>query len=146
MGKFHQGKFIPVNPQKYVGDWSQIFFRSNWEKKCMIWFDMNPDVIKWSSEEIVIPYVSPVDSRQHRYFPDFLIQVKRPNGAIVTYLVEVKPEKQTQPPKKPKRITPRYIQECCTYGVNEAKWEAAHKYCKQKGFIFMILTEKAIRP
>ena len=38
--------------------------------------DLNPDVLKWGSEETVIPYVSPLDNKIHRYFVDFYIQVR----------------------------------------------------------------------
>jgi hypothetical protein len=73
---FHKRKYTPVNPQKYVGDHSNIIMRSSWETKFAIWCDKNPSVLKWSSEETIVPYISPVDNRYHRYFIDFKIQIR----------------------------------------------------------------------
>lgn len=115
--------------------------RSSWETKFAIWCDKNPSVIKWSSEETVVPYVSPIDNRAHRYFIDFKIQVKNNDGNLKTYLVEIKPDSQTRPPIPPSRKTKRFIQEVMTWGVNEAKWKAATNYANDRGWEFMILTE-----
>jgi hypothetical protein len=141
---FHKRKYTPVNPQKYVGDHSNIIMRSSWETKFAIWCDKNPSVLKWSSEETIVPYISPVDNRYHRYFIDFKIQIRNSSGTIKTYLVEVKPLKQTQPPIKPSRKTKRFLQEVMTYGVNEAKWKYATEYAKDRGWEFIIITEKEL--
>ncbi len=97
--------------------------------------------MEWGSEEFWIPYLSPVDNRVHRYFPDFIIKVKESAGQVKTYVVEVKPKKQTQPPKKPKRQTKSYIYECKTYAVNQAKWKAAVEFCKDHMIQFKVITE-----
>jgi len=109
-------------------------------------FDENPNVLTWGSEEICIPYVSPVDGKRHRYYPDFILELKNKNGEIETLVVEVKPSKQTIEPKKPKsgRITRGYISEVKTYAVNSAKWEAAKEACHLRGWNFRIITEKEI--
>lgn len=107
----------------------------------MNWCDANSAVIEWSSETTVIPYVCPTDNRMHRYFIDFKIKVKTKDG-IKTYLVEIKPEKQTMPPATPKRKTKQYIHEVMTWGKNEAKWRYAKEYCKDRGYEFIILTER----
>ena len=138
---YHQSKYIPKNPEKYVGDASNIFSRSSWEYKFMIWADTHPSVIKWNSEECIVPYISPVDNRPHRYFVDFTIMVKDTNGNIRKYLVEIKPKAQTLPPKKRKK-TKQYLEELKTYAVNQAKWEAASKVCDRSGYTFMVLTEE----
>ena len=138
----YQGYFKPQNPQKYKGDPSNIIYRSGWELKLMSYLDKHQDVIQWQSEEFFIPYRSPVDGRVHRYFPDFLVKKKNPNGIIETVLIEVKPEAQTKPPVKQSKVTKKYINEVFTWGVNEAKWEAADKYCKDRGWTFQIFTEK----
>lgn len=138
---FHKRLFKPINPQKYIGDPTNIVMRSSWETKFAIWCDTNPAVIKWSSEETIIPYVSPVDNKAHRYFVDFKIQVKKNNGSTKTYLVEIKPESQTKPPIPPSKKTKKFIQEVMTWGVNEAKWKAAKNYALDRGWEFMILTE-----
>jgi hypothetical protein len=142
--KFYQGKFRPSNPGKYRGDVNNIIYRSSWELKFLLYADRNPNIIEYSSEEIVIPYLSPVDKRWHRYFPDFLIKVKTKDGQIKSILIEVKPHKQTKPPEKGKRVTKRYITEIATWGVNEAKWKAAEEYCKDRKWEFKILTEKEL--
>lgn len=141
--KYHQGRFIPKNPQKYHGDPTNIVFRSSWERKAMIFFDMNPNILKWSSEEHVIPYISPVDGNPHRYFPDFLVAARTRDGSIKRLMVEVKPAAQCEPPKQKKK-TKKYIQEAQTYAVNQAKWEAAKMWCMNNGFEFKILTEKEL--
>lgn len=105
----------------------------------MVYLDTNSSVIEWSSEEIVIPYVSPVDGRVHRYFPDFFVRTK--TGAMI---IEVKPAAQSAPPKAGKRVTRRHIREAITFGVNEAKWKAATDYCLDRGWKFKVLTEHDI--
>ena len=139
-----KGYFKPQRPEKYNGDPTNIIYRSSWEKRCMIYFDRNPNVLKWESEEFFIPYKSKIDGRMHRYFPDFKIKVKNTQGIIETILIEVKPFYQTQEPKKKSRVTKQYINEVKTYGINISKWEAAESYCKDRNWKFMILTEKEL--
>jgi hypothetical protein len=138
---FHKRKYKPINPTKYLGDHTNIVMRSSWETKFAIWCDKNPSVINWSSEETIVPYVSPVDNRAHRYFIDFKIQVYTNEGKRKTYLVEIKPDYQTRPPMAPTRKTKKYITEVMTWGVNEAKWKAANQYASDRGWEFLILTE-----
>lgn len=107
----------------------------------MIWADNNPAIEYWNSEEIVIPYFSPVDQKTHRYFTDFAILVKQRDGTTRKYLIEIKPGAQTQPPIRGKRSTNKYIAALATYAVNQAKWEAAELFCKKNGMTFKILTE-----
>lgn len=137
----YSGRFNPKNPQKYVGDHKNIIYRSTWECRVMDWLDKNPDVISWASEELIIPYLSPVDGRWHRYFPDFLIKVRTKDGKFKTILIEVKPKKQTKEPEPQKRKTKRYINEVVTWGVNSSKWKAAREYCADRGWTFQIITE-----
>lgn len=138
---YHKRKYTPINPQKYVGDPTNIIMRSSWETKFALWCDNNPSVIKWNSEETVVPYVCPTDNRRHRYFIDFRIQIRDKTGALKTYLVEIKPDKQTRPPEVPSRKTKRFLIEAATYMKNEAKWKAATQYAKDRGWEFIILTE-----
>ncbi len=137
-------KWIPKNPEKYKGDYTNIVARSSWEVKCFNYMDRNPEVIEWSSEEFIIPYKSPVDGKLHRYFPDIIAKMRSSDGRIKTYMIEIKPFYQTQEPQMKKRITKQYINEVCTYGVNTAKWKAAKIFCTQKGWEFLILTEKQL--
>lgn len=106
--------------------------------------DSHKDVLKWSSEEIIIPYKSPMDNKMHRYFPDFYVMKKNhSDGKIVECLIEVKPLAQCSPPKPMKgKPTKRYLTEVHTWGVNEAKWKAAQSYCHAKGYEWMIMTER----
>jgi len=137
----YSGKFTPRNPQKYIGDHTKIIYRSSWECKMMSWLDNEDSIISWASEELIIPYVSPVDGKYHRYFPDFLVKVKTKDGKTKTMLIEVKPKYQTIPPVQPTRKTRRFITEVMTYGVNQAKWKAAEEYCLDRGWYFRVITE-----
>ena len=140
----YKGYYKPKNPSKYLGDPTNIVYRSSWERQCMLYFDRNDNVIKWGSEEIVIPYRSPLDRRVHRYFVDFIIKVRTTDGNLETHLIEVKPYKQTRPPKIPSRKTRRYLNEVTTYLVNEAKWKAANEYCADRRWKFQIITENEL--
>jgi len=143
--EIYSGKFPPRSPKKYLGDRRNIIYRSSYELKFMNWCDLNSDVVQWGSEEVVIPYRSPVDGRMHRYFVDFIVKVRDKNtGKITTRLVEVKPYRYTQEPKIPKRKTKRFLQEVAQWGVNRAKWEAAEEFCLDRGWKFMIVTEKEL--
>jgi hypothetical protein len=140
--KYFQGYFKPKNPSKYLGDSQNIIYRSSYEYRVMTYFDTNPNILKWGSEEFHIPYVSPIDRSWHRYFPDFIIQAKGKDGNTKTIVIEVKPSSQTKPPKVGQKPTRRYINEIATWGVNEAKWKAAQEYCLDRGWSFQIITEK----
>jgi hypothetical protein len=136
---YHKRKYVPMFPQKYIGDASNIVMRSSWETKFAIWCDRNPDILKWSSEETIIPYVSPVDGKPHRYFVDFKIQTV--NNKV--YLVEIKPSSQTVPPKGTRK-TKRYLEEAATYLVNQAKWDSARRFAKARNWEFMVITEREL--
>ena len=138
----YRGIYRPKNPKKYVGDANNIIYRSSWECRVMSWLDNNDDILSWASEELHIFYISPVDGRTHRYFPDFVIKVKTKDGKTKTMVIEVKPERQTIAPEKKKRVTKQYINEVVTYGVNTAKWKAAEEFCLDRGWEFKIITEK----
>jgi hypothetical protein len=140
----YKGLFNPKNPKKYKGDSKNIVYRSRWELKLMCYLDEHKEVISWGSEEIIIPYRSPLDGKVHRYFPDFIVTKINKQGLQETSLIEVKPAKQTKPPEKKSNITKRYITEVKTWGVNEAKWKAANEFCKDKGWSFHIFTEKEL--
>ena len=141
----YQGRFYPKNKKKYKGDSSNIIYRSLWERKLMNYCDLTESVLEWQSEEIIIPYLSPIDNKIHRYFPDFLIRIKESSGETKTYLIEVKPKKQTiEPEKNPKRRTKRWLNEVYTWQVNQAKWKAAEEFCKDRMWYFKILTEKEL--
>jgi hypothetical protein len=137
----YSGKYRPNNPRKYKGNPTEIYYRSLWELKLMKWCDLNDNILEWGSEEIVVPYVSPLDGRYHRYFVDFYVKVRTKSNQIKKYLVEVKPKKQTLEPQKQQRKTKKYINEVATYVVNQAKWDAAREWCADRQMEFLILTE-----
>jgi hypothetical protein len=138
---FHKRKYTPVFPEKYTGDPSNIVMRSSWETRFANWCDKNPNIVKWSSEETIIPYRCPTDNYIHRYFVDFKIQVRTTDGILKTYLVEIKPAAQTIPPVYPGKQTKRYLTESMTFLKNQAKWKAATEYAKDRGWEFKIITE-----
>lgn len=142
-----QGRFIPLNPQKYRGDAKEIVYRSSWELAVMSRFDKDVRIKWWSSEELVIRYYNPVKEREARYFPDFVIGVV--NGGVERIImIEVKPHAETLPPKPPKnrnaKARHRYLTEKATYAVNQAKWAAARELAQRKGYHFQIMTEYEI--
>lgn len=135
-------KWYPKHPEKYVGDCSAIIVRSSWEKDFLRYCDEHPSVIRYSSEEIVVPYVSPLDNKVHRYFPDVVLEVKKKDGEIVKMMVEIKPHGQTILPTSKNRK--RLEEQVATYVVNKAKWDAAEAFCQKHGMIFKILTEREL--
>jgi hypothetical protein len=138
----YSGKFVPKNTNKYLGDPTNIWYRSLWERRVMVHLDDNTSVVGWSNEELIIPYLSPVDNRWHRYFPDFFVKVQNKRGLIESMVLEVKPKKQSAPPQIRSRITKSYINEVVIWGVNEAKWKAAEEFCMDRGWKFKVITEE----
>jgi hypothetical protein len=136
----YKGVFRPTNPKKYVGDSRKIIYRSSWEKKFMKHCDTNPEIIEWASEEMFVHYVSPIDKKIHRYFPDFL--VKTSNGKKI--MIEIKPAIQCKPPRPRSRKTKRYVKEQFAFIKNISKWKAAKEYCSNNGIEFKIFTEKEL--
>lgn len=140
----YKGLFKPKYPQKYKGNPTNIVYRSSYELKLMSFLDRNPNVVEWASEEFFIPYESPIDRKIHRYFPDFWVKKINNEGIVETLVIEVKPKSQTIPPIPQKNITKNYLFEVKTWGINQAKWEAANKYCNKKDWKFMLVTEKEL--
>lgn len=139
---YRQGIFEPTNKEKYKGSKLPVF-RSSWELKYMRFCDLNENVLSWGSEIVKISYWSPVDQRTHTYFPDFIVQVKKSNGTLKTQIIEIKPLRQTRPPKMAKnRNVKTMLAESQTYAVNQAKWSAAKQFCAERGWDFIIITEK----
>ena len=141
MSKYNQGKYTVKFPEKYAGDPTMIIYRSGWELRFMLWCDSNPSIIKWQSEETIVPYRCATDNKIHRYYLDFKIQVLTKTGNIKTYLIEIKPHAQTIPPVFKGRQTKRYLAESMTFLKNQSKWKAAEEYAKARGWEFIKLTE-----
>ena len=140
----YKGRYQPNNPLKYKGNFKNIIYRSLWELKFMKYCDSNQNILEWGSEEIVVPYRSPIDNRYHRYFPDFYIKVRESTGKIKKYIIEVKPQKQCIEPKVQKKKTRSYVYQVCEYAKNQAKWKAAEEYCMDRGLEFKVLTENEL--
>jgi len=138
--KTYKGKYKVKKPKKYDGDHTQVIYRSYWEKFAFKWVENQSDIKSWSSEETVIPYISAIDNKYHRYFVDLKLNMK--DGR--TILVEIKPDKQTKPPKG-KRRTIRFISESLEYVKNQCKWKAAKEYCLDNGYEFQIWTEHTLK-
>jgi len=142
MRQYYQGRYKVKNYQKYKGDPTNVIYRSSWELKFLKYCDDNENILEFGSEEIVVPYMSPLDGKVHRYFPDFYIKVRDKSGQIKKYLIEIKPKKQVLgPPQNPKRKTKNWINEVHEYAKNQAKWKAAKEYCADRLLEFKILTE-----
>lgn len=134
--KFANGRFIPQNSQKYVGDVRQIFWRSSWEYKFMLWLDKNNAVLRWGSESLAIPYINPLDNKVHKYYPDMIIMYIDNSGQVKKEIIEIKPYKQTvATPKMSERDKLAVI-------VNQAKWKYAAEWAQRNGAEFRILTER----
>jgi hypothetical protein len=139
-GKFKQGVFKPKNTSKYIGKEDPVY-RSGWELKFFRFCDDNTNVVEWASESVIVPYLSPVDNKVHRYYTDGIIAIKEPAG-IKKYIVEIKPKLQTLPPVKGKKRHSTMVYETVRYAQNQAKWDAARKWCQRYGYEFLILTEE----
>lgn len=143
--RYHQGKFIPRNPQKYVGDVNNIIYRSSYEFHFMRFLDNSDNIIRWNSEDVVVPYYNPMDGETHRYFVDFYIEYKKKDGTVSRELIEIKPKVQCYPPKQPKRKTKKSIQNyneaVRTFVKNKMKWGYAEKFARDNGMIFRVMNE-----
>ena len=64
----YSGRYQVKNPKKYLGDPTQVVYRSLWERAVFQWCDANPKVKGWSSEEVVVPYYYEIDKKYHRYY------------------------------------------------------------------------------
>ena len=145
MSRTMKGVFRPKNPEKYKGDYTNIVYRSSWERMFMNWADNEKRVKRWQSEEKAIWYDNPITKRKARYFPDFIVEYERSDGITMQEMVEIKPSRQVQgPPVNPKRKTPAWAKSCMTYAQNQAKWKAARRWCEDRGMNFRIVTEKEL--
>lgn len=145
----YKGFFKPKNPSKYVGDPTNIIYRSNLELRFMLFLDSHPSIKSWQSEELWIPYIHPKDKRVHRYFPDFIVESVKENGETITEVIEVKPYKQTIEPvmKRDKygKVSKQFIRDAFIWAINDAKWKAARQYCTKNNYTFRQLTEKDLK-
>jgi len=140
--RYQQGRYRLLHPEKYVGNATDIVYRSSWELRFNRWCDLNPSVVKWNSEEIVIPYWSEFDQKMRRYFVDYIVQLKTADGGYKTLLVEIKPSGQKVEPKKHGNKKPEtYLAEMQTWQVNQDKWKAAREWAAKHSMEFVVLDE-----
>ena len=137
----YKGIYKPENPKKYLGDPNKIVYRSLWERKMFRYCDTNAKVLKWASEEIVIPYYNPPKKRMAKYYPDVYMEYMDSNDARKKCLIEIKPLKETKPPTLKRRCRSWYLAEAM-FEQNQAKWKAAREFCLDQGWEFKIMTEK----
>ena len=140
MKKSYKGLYRPSNPKKYVGDVTRIVYRSLLERKFMLYCDRNPDITYWASEELAIRYYNPLDKKYHSYYPDFIVKTSKGKK----FLIEIKPSRQTKPPKTPKKKTRAFMRDSFEFIKNQAKWRAATSYAEDNGAVFKIITEKEL--
>jgi len=143
MSRRYRGLYKPKNPLKYIGDISNITYRSLWERKFMVFCDTTNSVVKWASEEIIVPYIYSIDKKMHKYYVDFVMQLLEKDGKLKTYMIEIKPYIQTIEPKK-RKCTKKYIKELVEWEKNQSKWLYASEYAKEKNWEFKVLTEKEL--
>ncbi len=139
MARFKQGWYTPLNPEKYVGDITKIRYMSSWELAFNRFLDNNPNILRWASEEIAIPYIKPTDGKVHRYFPDYWIEYNNKAGEIVNEIIEIKPKSQTRRSKT--RNPKSKLYDDITFAINTAKWQYAQKWCNEHNMRFHIITE-----
>lgn len=144
MAKYIQGLYKPQNPSKYIGDINNIVYRSSWELRAFKWADNSRSITKWSSEPFPIKYFDHSTNKIRRYFPDLFLEVLDKNSETKTYLIEIKPEKQTKPPKPRSRKTKSFIYEQMTYEKNLSKWNQAKEFCDKNNMIFRLITESEL--
>ena len=137
----YKGKYIPTNPHKYIGNQQNVIYRSLWERRFMVYCDTTDKVIKWASEEVTVKYISPLDRKWHKYYPDFYVELSNQKGITKEYLIEIKPKKQLKKPKQPSRKSKSFLWESREYVKNMSKWEAAKRFCDHKGWEFKVLTD-----
>lgn len=136
MAKFQSGKYLPQNPDKYIGKRSP-HYRSGWELAVFRMCDNHPAIIGWGSETHRIPYRNPLTGKQTTYVPDILMVYQDRNGNKQAEMVEIKPSKQILGEAKSQHDKIHAV-------INAAKWEAARAWCKSQGLGFRVITENEI--
>lgn len=138
MAKWAQGKFIPKNPKKYIGNHTPTY-RSGWEFSFMVFLDSNEHILQWASEPIRIPYRNPLTGKISSYVPDFLVLYENKYKKQIAELVEIKPKKQSLIESRTASAKDKAI-----VAINQAKWAAAAAWCKQSGLIFRVINEDSL--
>jgi hypothetical protein len=135
MANYAQGIFVPTQPQKYIGKHNPKY-RSGWEFTFMQFCDKNKNIIQWSSESIIIPYIHPLTGKRTNYIPDFLVVYENKHGHQKAEIIEIKPKKQSLIESRVASARDRAV-----VAINHAKWASAMAFCKQNGLTFRVITE-----
>lgn len=142
----YAGWYKVRRPKKYIGQ-KPPYYRSSWEARFMNFLEENKMVKRWGSENLKVPYKLP-DASTHNYIIDFYVEIYDTAGKLQKYAVEIKPNSQTgnkAQPRKPKNNSKKawdnYNAKMKKIHVNQFKWEAATRFCKSRGFKFIVLTE-----
>lgn len=156
MSRYNQGYFTPKNPEKYIGNPNKIRYMSSWELYFNKMLDMNPNILRWSSENIKIPYIKPTNKKPSIYLPDYFIEYRDVNGNINKEIIEVKPHKeakqatfliennfQSLPPIRSKKPKNRTYEQAMML-INAAKWKAAINFCHKYNMKFRVVTENQL--
>lgn len=139
--RFRQGYFYPKHLEKFAGKENYAIYRSGLELNYFRILDENPAVVKWGSEEVVVPYY--YNQRWHNYYIDLFVIMKAADGREIKFFIELKPYTQTvEPVYNPRRKKESYVYDCLEWQKNQAKWDAAKKYAEKHGFQFHVLSEK----
>ena len=145
---FVQGYYHPENPEKYIGP-TPIIYRSSWERKFCIMCDTKDNVLKWSSDPVEIAYISRIDGKKRKYYPDFYMKTKNEEGIEEEFMVEIKPEAQIKKPrpplKKSKKALESYKFLAEQYVKNTDKYKYAQAWCESRNMRFIVLTEKTLK-
>ena len=152
---YEQGLFVPKNPMKYIGNLSEIMYRSSWEKHFCYYCDQNTKIKKWACEHIYIPYKD-IDGKTHKYYPDFYVELTYDNDVEreERILIEIKPSKEIKPTfinyetgelippkKKTMKAYENYEYALKTYAKNMLKWRSAKKWCEDRHMKFILMSE-----
>ena len=149
-GRPAKGKFVPSNPQKYLGaNVNNISYRSSWEVSFMQVCDNNEAVIGWMSESLPsntihkgisgIPYYNPITKKNSLYIPDFFIIYVDRNKKQHVEVIEIKPLDEV-PGFRGKVNKIKQARQA----INAMKYKAAIIFCNQRGWFFRIMTEKQL--
>ena len=133
-----KGRYIPKNPEKFVGQHDPVY-RSSWEHTFMLFCDNNPAIEQWASEAVKIPYRDPLTGKNTVYVPDFLIVYTDKNQKRHAEMIEIKPNNQAV-----KESVGKNPHNQAAYVKNMAKWEAASVWCKARGIQFRVVSERDI--
>lgn len=133
-----KGLYKPKQPEKYIGDPNKIRFMSSWELTFFRFLDGNPNIVRWASEEIAIPYYNPVKQRMANYYPDIYMEYIDVNGQPRKCLVEVKPAKEAV------QTSSSSLHDKVAICINEQKWDAAKQFCDKHDIEFKVVTENEL--